>query len=275
MKNKVVKNTIAIGLLVLSQWCYSNTELTLTWYEDILTIHGKHLPSGVIEIRYMEAFCRPNSQKTDWLETMIGHQTKLLSASKDGKNIVLESTLDDGVMVTHNISVEGDAVSFDIVANNPTEQRSEAHWAQPCIRLENFTGLGQEDYINRSFIFMDDTLTLLSDLSQWSTEARYIPGQVWRHPEVSPDDVNPRPLSDLLPSNGLIGCLSKDDKMLFATAWEPWQELFQGVIVCLHSDFRIGGLEPKESKNIKGKIYIMNNDVDALLKRYSEDFLND
>ena len=28
-----------------------------------------------------------------------------------------------------------------------------------------------------------------------------------------------------------------------ATAWEPYQELFQGVIVCLHSDFRIGGLE--------------------------------
>ena len=27
-----------------------------------------------------------------------------------------------------------------------------------------------------------------------------------------------------------------------ATAWEPYQELFQGVIVCMHSDFRIGGL---------------------------------
>ena len=42
-----------------------------------------------------------------------------------------------------------------------------------------------------------------------------------------------------------------------ATAWEPIQELFQGVIVCLHSDFRIGGLKPGESKKIHGKIYLM------------------
>ena len=57
-----------------------------------------------------------------------------------------------------------------------------------------------------------------------------------------------------------------------ATAWEPYQELFQGVIVCLHSDFRIGGLKPGETKTIRGKIYLMPADFPALLARYRRDF---
>ena len=75
-----------------------------------------------------------------------------------------------------------------------------------------------------------------------------------------------------MPSNGLIGCFSADGKQIMATAWEPYQELFQGVIVCLHSDFRIGGLKPGESKTIRGKIYLMPADIDGLLTRYRHDF---
>ena len=89
---------------------------------------------------------------------------------------------------------------------------------------------------------------------------------------MSRDDVNPRPLSSIVPSNGLIGCVSADGKELLATAWEPYQELFQGVIVCLHSDFRIGGLKPGESKTIRGKIYLMPADFEALEARYRKDF---
>jgi hypothetical protein len=84
--------------------------------------------------------------------------------------------------------------------------------------------------------------------------------------------VNPRPLSSVVPSNGLIGCVSSDGKELVATSWEPYQELFQGVIVCLHSDFRIGGLEPGESKTTRGKIYLMPADFPALEARYRSDF---
>jgi hypothetical protein len=58
-----------------------------------------------------------------------------------------------------------------------------------------------------------------------------------------------------------------------AVAWEPYQELFQGVITCLHSDFRIGGLEPGETRQIRGKLYLVNgDDVDALVQRYARDF---
>jgi hypothetical protein len=59
--------------------------------------------------------------------------------------------------------------------------------------------------------------------------------------------------------------------MLLATAWWPWQELFQGVRCCIHSDFRIGGLAPGERKEAQGKIYLIENDIESLLKRYSRD----
>ncbi len=58
----------------------------------------------------------------------------------------------------------------------------------------------------------------------------------------------------------------------WATAWEPYQELFQGVIRCLHADFRIGGLQPGETKHVHGKIYIVPNDMSGLLERYTRDF---
>ena len=70
----------------------------------------------------------------------------------------------------------------------------------------------------------------------------------------------------------MIGCFSGDEDTILATAWEPYQELFQGVLQCIHSDFRIGGLKPGESKHIRGKIYIVGNDVEALLHRYKKDF---
>jgi hypothetical protein len=48
-------------------------------------------------------------------------------------------------------------------------------------------------------------------------------------------------------SNGLIGCYSADERLLVATAWEPYQNLFQGIISCLHADPMIGGLAAGET----------------------------
>jgi hypothetical protein len=127
------------------------------------------------------------------------------------------------------------------------------------------------DYLPKCFLFLDGKLTRMP-CQPWATQARYVPGQVWCPAGVPRTDVNPRPLSPLIPSNGLIGCFSGDDKQIFATAWEPYQELFQGVARCVHSDFRLGGLQPGETRNIRGKIYIVPADVDVLLKRYAKDF---
>ena len=104
------------------------------------------------------------------------------------------------------------------------------------------------------------------------TQALYRGGQVYVPEGVDPDDVNPRPISPDVPSNGLIGCFSADGRYILATAWEPFQELFQGVILCIHSDFRLGGMNPGDTKTARGKIYIVENDVKWLLGRYRRDF---
>ena len=177
----------------------------------------------------------------------------------------------------HRITAGKDEVDFQLVAQNPTEKRSEVQWAHPCIRIGKFSGTGPDDtddkdaYVQRSFLFIDGKRAMMPT-PVWATEARYTPGQVWCPKQVPRTDVNPRPLNPQVPSNGLIGCYSADRKMVFGVAFEPYQELFQGVIRCLHSDFRLGGLKPGETKQIRGKIYLVATDVTRLLKRYEADF---
>ncbi len=251
--------------------------LTLSRSDNWLVVHGPHLPGREIRINYLEACCRANSTDADWgTHTVIPFQTELTALSGDGKTVKLKSTLEDGVTIDHTITANDDEVDFRLVAHNPGVKRSEAHWAQPCVRLGDFTGVGQtgpdpNDYLPKCFIFLDGQLQRMPT-AHWATKARYTPGQVWCPAHVPRSDVNPRPLSPLVPSNGLIGCFSGDEKLIFATAWEPYQELFQGVARCLHADFRLGGLLPGETKRIRGKIYIVPADVESLLKRYARDF---
>ncbi len=246
-------------------------QLTLSWANNFLTIHGAYLPGGKVRIHYLEAYCRPGSTDRDWRETVIKHRTEPISQSAAGKSLKLRCTLADGVVVNHEITAGTDEVTFQLTASNPTDKTSEAHWAQPCIRVDTFTSRGQKDYVPLCFVFLDGRLTRLPT-HPWAETARYTPGQVYCPATVDRNDVNPRPLSSLVPSNGLIGCFSGDGKLLLATAWEPYQELFQGVAVCIHSDFRIGGLRPGETKKIRGKLYLVPADTDALLRRYQHDF---
>ncbi len=255
----------------------TDRQLEIEWENNILTIYGE-FPGKKLETWYLEAYCRPNSQNADWSKhTVVGHKTRLVDATSDKKTIRLQCKLADGVVVDHVITAGRDYVDFQLLAKNPTESDSEAHWAQPCIRVGEFTGLGDPknkrtyEYLEKSFIFQNGKLQTMPT-SDWATKARYVPGQVWRAPNVNPADVNPRPLNPNVPDNGLIGCFGKDNKWLMATAWDPYQELFQGVITCLHSDFRIGGLKAGEQKEIMGRVYIMKNDIPALLARYGKDF---
>jgi hypothetical protein len=252
--------------------------LTISWRDNYLTIRGDHLPTGELRINYLEAYCRGGSTDRDWSQTVIGHTTSLVSTSADGREIHLKDTLRDGVIVEHAIKAGSDEVEFRLVAHNPTGTPSWAHWAQPCIRVDGFTGHGTDragelfpPYIRQCFIFLDGQLTRLPT-EPWARRARYTPGQVYVPAGVDRADVNPRPVSTLVPSSGLCGCFSADGRQIMAVAWEPYQELFQGVITCLHSDFRIGGLGPGETKRIRGKIYLVPSDVDALVRRYGRDF---
>ncbi len=254
------------------------TPLTLERSNHFLIVHGPRIPGGAFKINYLEAYCRAGSTDADWVKhTVIKHTSELVSVSADKTVIKLKDTLADGVIVEHAITTKTDEVYFQVVAHNPTATRSEAHWAQACPRLGDFTGFNDpkskdlDDYLPKCFLFLDGKLERMPT-RDWAKTARYIPGQVWCPTNVPRTDVNPRPLSPLVPSNGLLGCFSGDDKLIWATAWEPYQELFQGVARCLHADFRLGGLQPGETKKIRGKIYIVPNDVPKLLERYSRDF---
>lgn len=243
-----------------------------------LVIRAPHVPGGEIRINYLEAYCRAGSTDADWVaHTVIPHRAEFLSLSDDRKTLRLRDTLADGVTVEHTLLAGDDEVDFRLRAHNPGSTRSEAHWAQPCVQIAGFTGFDPrgpdlDDYLPRCFLFLDGQLRRFPSILPWAKAARYTPGQVWCPKDVPRTDVNPRPLSPWVPSNGLIGAFSGDEKWLFATVWEPYQELFQGVIRCLHSDFRLGGLQPGETKLIHGKIYLMTNDVPALLTRYARDF---
>jgi hypothetical protein len=248
--------------------------LRISWSADWLTIQGGQLGETDLRVHYLEAYCRPQSAHRPWDQTVIPHRAKLLESNPAGTKLLIEDTLADGVVVRHEIVAGLDEVELHVTAHNPTTRTSNAHWAQPCIRVGPFAGFSDKSgdaYLSKCFILVKGRLLRLPT-SPWATQALYTPGQVWCPKTVSRDDVNPRPLSDLVPGNGLIGCFRSDEKAMVATAWEPYQELFQGVAACIHSDFRIGGLSPGQTKKIRGKIYIFPGDAGALVSRYQHDF---
>lgn len=252
--------------------------LTIRWQDRFLEVIGPQIPGGPIRTHYLEAYCRPGSTDRDWNETVIPHQSSLVSASDDAKRIEIEDRLEDGVVVKHVVEAGDDDVTFLVTATNPTDKESLAHWAQPCMRVDKFVGGNPQDarevyppYIHKCFLMIDGKMTRLPT-KPWATEARYVPGQVYAPVNVDRNDVNPRPLSALVPSSGLTGCYSSDEKMILAVAWEPYQEIFQGVITCMHADFRIGGLRPGETKTVRGKLYLVPADEAALVERYQADF---
>jgi len=267
-----------IFLLIVGRSNFAQEKpLTIAWEKSFLTVRGD-FPGGELKTLYLEAYCRPGSTDREWRETVIPHQAQLVEASADGKVIKLRDKLTDGVVVEHIITAGYDEVDFRLVAHNPSDKPSEAHWAQPCIRVDQFTGTTKADartvvpqYARKCFLFVNGQLTRLPT-APWAMTARYVPGQVYSAPGVDRNDVNPRPLSSIVPTSGLCGCFSGDEKQIMAVAWEPYQEIFQGVISCIHSDFRIGGLAPGETKKIRGKIYIVPADVTALVQRYQRDF---
>jgi hypothetical protein len=276
--HRLLRAVLFVSVTVSSSMAAEESKLTMHWEDEILTIRGNHLPGKEMKIWYLEAYCRDNSQTTHWGQhTVVGHETALVSRNEEGTRIQLQCMVNDGLIVNHIITSSHDEIDIQITAHNPTDKRSEAHWAQPCVRVGEFTGTGPDQtadkyaYLSKSFVFLDGKLSRMPT-RDWANEARYTPGQVWAGPGVPRADVNPRPLHPDVPSNGLIGCFSEDDSMIFAIAFEPYQELFQGVIRCLHSDFRLGGLESGETLEIIGKMYFIENNVQALLKRYKEDF---
>ena len=137
--------------------------LTLDREGNWLIIRGARIPGDEVRVNYLEAYCRAGSTEADWVEhTVIPHTNELISLSADKKVLRLRDTLADGLIVEHTITAGDDEVDLRLVARNPTAHRSEAHWAQPCVRLGAFTGFSNDlsrgdlnDYLPKCFIFLE------------------------------------------------------------------------------------------------------------------------
>ena len=262
---------ITLSFVLIANGAPAAENLRIVWTNNMLSISGPHVPGGSVEIWYLEAFCRSGSTKRDWNKTTIPHKTELTEADKSGQRLKLRTRVEQSVEIGHEIKAGADEVDFRLELKNSGKEPVDVQWFQPCMRVNRFTGLKQSNYITKSFIFTEAGMAML-DKTRRTEEAIYRGGQVYVPSGIDLNDVNPRPISPDKPVNGLIGCVSSDDKYLLATAWDQTQELFQGVIVCLHNDPRIGGLKPGETKSLRGKVYILKNDPALLLQRYNRDF---
>ncbi len=245
--------------------------LRLEWKDRMLRIYSARIPTGQLEVWYLEAYCRRGSTHRDWSETIIPFGSKLVAVNPEATRLQIEDHLEPGVGVLHNVQAGEDEVHFEVTLRNLTDQPQDVEWAQPCIRVGAFTGLDQEAYIRRCFIFTEAGLTTL-DRTRRTEEARYHGGQVYVPKGIDQADVNPRPISPNVPVHNLIGCFSADGQLLLAMTWDHVQELFQGVVTCIHADLHIGGLKPRETKTIRGKLYLLKNRPEELLARYRRDF---
>jgi hypothetical protein len=245
-------------------------DLALSWTNKLLTVSGRRLPGGKLEILYLEAFCRKGSTQRDWKKTVLPHKTKLIFS--DPKELRFRTVIEPDALMLHEVRANSNGIDLHFAITNQSQQPLDLEWFQPaCIRVATFTGLEQSNYISRSFIFTEQGLTTLGKTRR-EEEGFYRGGQVYVPEGVNLEDVNPRPISKDQPINGLIGCFSGDGRQLLATASSNTQELFEGVFVCLHSDPRIGGLAPGETKEIRAKIYLLTNDLPQLLDYYHRDF---
>lgn len=261
--------TTLLALLTTCSVFAQQHPLHVTWTNNMLRVSGSQVPGEFMETWYLEAFCRSGSTGQSWDKTTIPHQTELIDPRPH--HLRLRTRVEPSIVIDHVITTKHDEVDFQMTVRNEGASFVDVQWFQPCTRVGRFTGMKQTNYIEKSFIFTADGLQLLSKLPR-TEEAIYRGGQVYVPAGIPPADVNPRPISKIKPANALIGCFSADDKMLFATAWDQTQELFQGVIVCLHNDPRIGGLKPNETRKLRGKVYILPNDPAELLRRYQADF---
>ncbi len=252
-------------------FCFSARGLEISWTNNLLTVAGSNLPSGKLEIWYLEAFCRSGAHDRNWNQTTLPHKTTLLT-NEHNRVLHFRTTVQPDIEVNHVVTAAVDELDIRFTMTNRGRENVDVQWFQPaCIRVEKFTGCVQSNYTAKSFIFTGRGLTTL-DQTRRTEDALYRGGQVFVMPGIDNKDANPRPICFDRPSNGLIGCFSADGKQLLATASDKTHELFEGVYVCLHSDPRIGGLRAGETKTIRAKIYVLPNDVPALLQRYKNDF---
>ena len=263
---------VALGFCLPTFAQSQSHPLAISWTNNLLTVTDSRLPGGKLDIWYLEAFCRTGAHDRDWRKTTLPHKTTLIHA--EPALLRFRTEIQPGIELQHQVRASHDELDLAFEFKNTGNSFVDLQWFEPaCIRVAQFTGCTQSNYTSQSFIFTSNGLVKLDQLRR-TTEALYVGGQVYLPDFVREPDANPRPVCLDHPINGLIGCISADRSWLLATASDHTHELFEGVYVCLHSDPRLNGLAPGETKDRKGKIYLLPNNPQKLLERYRRDFPN-
>src|SRR6202040_401926 len=96
--NMITKSIAGLGLALFSLAAATaqttSPPLTLEWEHDMLSIRGDQLSGKELKILYLEAYCRADSQTTDWVKhTVVGHKTKLITSNDNHTELKLQCTL--------------------------------------------------------------------------------------------------------------------------------------------------------------------------------------
>ena len=97
----------------------------------------------------------------------------LLDAQKEA----LQKGRDEGLKAGRDEGLKAgrDEVDFNLQATNPKAKASEAHWAQPCVRVDKFTGVAPkkdtEEYLPYCFVFLHGKAERLPT-QPWATLTR-------------------------------------------------------------------------------------------------------
>ena len=168
-----------------------------------------------------------------------------------------------------------------------THQRSAAFGN----RKDKFDESYLEDFVGRAFVFLESGLRRLADTNRVpSVDSRDNPysrrgsaanpwvqeyAPRWRSRSARlPAFFGRRPVSTDRPTYPIMGVISQDERFLSAFAWPDAEYLGQLFISCLHPNSRLAEscLSEPEGCVTRGKIYLMENNPQRLLKLFERDF---
>ena len=167
-----------------------NENVKLDYKNRKLLVTHPLLGGKPLIIDSMEAYCKKGSTHRPWNETIIPQKNEILV--KSPHEIKVKTTLASGVEVLHRFAVVADEILCQATFTNLTDKPVDLEWMQPCIRVGDFTGLSQNDYYRKCFIFTKKGLTRLHKTNR-TEQAIYKGGQVYVPANVDRNDVNPRP----------------------------------------------------------------------------------
>src|SRR5438445_10055579 len=107
---------LAISALLVPWTSFGGESLTLSWTNNLLTVSSSALPTGKLEIWYLEAFCRKGSTHRDWNQTVLPHKTRLILA--EPRHLRFQTDVEPNVEVSHEVIAREDEIEFQFELRN-------------------------------------------------------------------------------------------------------------------------------------------------------------